>query len=61
MTILALDLWPHWQPRTPISLVALVAPDVDFRAMTPGRFWEADSPQRVVHEVLSTSGSNQAT
>jgi hypothetical protein len=33
-------------------LVALFAPDVDFRAMTPGRFWEADSPQRVVHEVL---------
>ena len=33
-------------------LVALFAPNVDFRAMTPGRFWEADSPQRVVHEVL---------
>ena len=34
------------------SLVALFASDVDFRAMTPRRFWEADSPQRVVHEVL---------
>jgi hypothetical protein len=33
-------------------LVALFASDVDFRAMTPRRFWEADSPQRVVHEVL---------
>mgnify|MGYP003432020182 FL=1 len=33
-------------------LVALFAPNVDFRAMTPGRFWEADSPQRVVHEGL---------
>jgi SnoaL-like domain len=33
-------------------LIALFAPDVDFRAMTPGRFWEADSPQRVVREVL---------
>ena len=33
-------------------LIALFAPDVDFRAITPGRFWEADSPQRVVHEVL---------
>ena len=32
-------------------LVALFAPNVDFRAMTPGRFWEADSPQRVVDEV----------
>jgi hypothetical protein len=34
------------------SLVALFASDVDFRAMTPRRFWEADSPQLVVHEVL---------
>jgi hypothetical protein len=33
-------------------LIALFAPDVDFRAITPGRFWEADSPQRVVREVL---------
>jgi hypothetical protein len=33
-------------------LVAFFAPNVDFRAMTPGRFWEADSPQRVVDEVL---------
>jgi hypothetical protein len=33
-------------------LVALFASDVDFRGMTPGRFWEVDSPQRIVHEVL---------
>jgi hypothetical protein len=33
-------------------LLALFASEVDFRAMTPGRFWEADSPQRVVAEVL---------
>jgi hypothetical protein len=33
-------------------LVALFAANVDFRAMTPGRFWEADSPQRVVDEVF---------
>jgi hypothetical protein len=33
-------------------LVALFASDVDCRAMTPRRFWEADSPQRVGHEVL---------
>jgi hypothetical protein len=33
-------------------LVALFAPDVDFRGLTPRRFWEADSPQRLVHEVL---------
>lgn len=34
------------------GLVALFASEVDFRGMTPGRFWEADSPQRVVNEVL---------
>lgn len=33
-------------------LVALFAADVIFRGMTPGRFWEADSPHRVVHEAL---------
>ena len=33
-------------------LVALFAPKVDFRVLTPGRFWAADSPQRVVDEVL---------
>ena len=33
-------------------LVALFASEVDFRGMTPRRFWEVDSPQRVVHEVL---------
>ena len=34
------------------ALVALFAPEVFFRAMTPNRFWEAASPQQVVHEVL---------
>jgi hypothetical protein len=33
-------------------LVALFASDVDFRGVTPRRFWDADSPQRLVHEVL---------
>jgi hypothetical protein len=33
-------------------LVALFASDVDFGAMTPRRFWDVDSPERVVHEVL---------
>jgi hypothetical protein len=33
-------------------LVALFASQVDFRGLTPRRFWEVDSPQRVVHEVL---------
>lgn len=34
------------------ALLGLFAPDVMFRGMTPRRFWEADSPQRLVHEVL---------
>jgi hypothetical protein len=34
------------------TLVGLFAPDVFFRGMTPGRFWEADSPEHVVNEVL---------
>jgi hypothetical protein len=44
------DLWPLSLPRTPIA--SLFASDVDFRGLTPRRFWEADSPQRLVHEVL---------
>jgi hypothetical protein len=34
------------------TLLGLFAPEVFFRGMTPGRFWEADSPEDVVHEVL---------
>jgi hypothetical protein len=34
------------------ALVRVFAPDVTFRAMTPGRFWEATSPEQIVHEVL---------
>jgi SnoaL-like domain len=34
------------------ALTRLFADDVDFRGMTPGRFWEARSPADVVHEVL---------
>jgi len=33
-------------------LKALLHPDVNFKAMTPGRFWEADSSDEVVDEVL---------
>ena len=29
------------------SVRALLAPDVDFKALTPGRFWEADTPDAV--------------
>jgi hypothetical protein len=34
------------------TLLGLFAPDVFFRGMTPGRFWEADSPEHVVNDVL---------
>ena len=34
------------------TLVGLLGPEVDFRAMTPGRFWEASSPAEVVDDVI---------
>ena len=34
------------------ALVDLFAADVLFRGMTPGRFWEAHSPDEVVQQVL---------
>src|SRR5262249_32352227 len=30
----------------------VLAPEVDFRAMTPGRFWEAASPKEIVDDVI---------
>ena len=35
-------------------LLALLAPEVDFRAMTPMRFWEASAPSDVLDAVLGT-------
>jgi hypothetical protein len=34
------------------GLRAVFAPDVDFKAVTPGRFWEATEPSGVVEVVL---------
>jgi hypothetical protein len=34
------------------ALLDVLAPDVDFRAMTPMRFWEAGSAREVVDDVL---------
>lgn len=34
------------------GLRAVLAPDVDFRGLTPGRFWEASDPDGVVDAVL---------
>lgn len=34
------------------ALLDVLAPDVDFRAMTPGRVWEAASAQEIVDDVI---------
>jgi ketosteroid isomerase-like protein len=34
------------------ALLDLFAADIVLRAMTPGRFWEAHSPDEAVHKVL---------
>lgn len=36
------------------ALTSLLAPDVDFRALTPRKFWEADSPEKVVEVVFGS-------
>lgn len=34
------------------GLKALLRPDVDFRAMTPGRFWESNDVDEIVDETI---------
>lgn len=34
------------------ALKALLCPEVDFRAMTPGKFWEAGDPHEIVDETV---------
>jgi hypothetical protein len=34
------------------ELLSVLAPDVDFRGMTPGRFWEAATAEDLVDRVL---------
>jgi len=34
------------------ALKAILRPDVDFRAMTPGKFWEASDPDVIVDEMV---------
>ena len=36
------------------GLRAVLAPDVDFRGLTPGRFWEGGSPEEVLEVVLGS-------
>ena len=38
--------------RDTAGLLDVLAPDVDFRGMTPNRFWEAGSAREVVDDVL---------
>lgn len=33
------------------AMLDLLAPDVDFRAMTPSRFWEGADPEAVLHAL----------
>ena len=33
-------------------IASLLHPEVDFRGMTPGRFWEADSARQAIDEAL---------
>lgn len=35
-------------------IAGLLHPEIDFRALTPRRFWEASSPRQVVDEILTT-------
>jgi hypothetical protein len=34
------------------ALKGVLSPDLDFKALTPGRFWESDSAGSVVDEIL---------
>jgi SnoaL-like domain len=34
------------------GVAAVLHPEVDFRGMTPGRFWEATGPDQVIEQVL---------
>ena len=34
------------------ALLGVLSPEVDFRAMTPGRFWESSSATEVVNDVI---------
>ena len=34
------------------AMLALFADEVDFRALTPGKFWEPQTPAELVHEVI---------
>jgi hypothetical protein len=38
--------------KDPVRLKALLRPDVDFRAMTPGRFWESSDIDEIVDDTI---------
>lgn len=35
-----------------VALLEVLDPDVDFRGMTPGRFWETTSSQELVDDII---------
>ncbi len=38
--------------RSGDRLRAVLAPDVDFKGLTPGRFWEADGADALIDDIL---------
>lgn len=40
--------------RSPQALTGTLSPDVDFKALTPRRFWEASAPDAVVEVVFGS-------
>lgn len=34
------------------QLATLMHPEIDFRGLTPGRFWEASGPRAAINEIL---------
>ena len=38
--------------RSDESLRSILAPDVDFKGLTPGRFWEAQSANDAINDIL---------
>lgn len=51
-TTLGAEFARHLAAKDFDRVVALLAPDIDFRSLTPRRFWEASAPEEVVAGVL---------
>jgi hypothetical protein len=51
-TTLGAEFARHLAAKDFASVAALLAPDIDFRGLTPRRFWEAAAPEEVVGGIL---------